>query len=59
MHGPRFGLVYVDPPAPLGRFNINIVAPEVAMKDAGLAWLVSQLERAGSAGATPTTTNAT
>lgn len=52
MHAARFGLVSVDPPALLGRFNLNIVAPAVAMKDEGLAWLVSQLGQAGSAAIT-------
>jgi DNA-binding transcriptional LysR family regulator len=52
MHAARFGVVAVDPPAPFPRFNINIVAPQVALKDAGLAWLVSQLECAGAVATT-------
>jgi hypothetical protein len=26
---------------PLGQFRLNIVAPKVAMMDAGLAWLIA------------------
>lgn len=49
MYAARFGLVGVDAPALFGRFSINLVAPEAAMKDAGLAWLVSLLERTAAA----------
>ena len=49
MHAARFGLVSVDSPVPFGAFGINVVVPEAAMKDAGLAWLVSLLERTGAA----------
>ena len=38
----------IDAPLPLGHFRINIVVPEVAMMDAGLAWLVGLLQLAGS-----------
>jgi hypothetical protein len=41
----RFGVVGVDAPLPLGRFGLNIVTPQVALRDAGLAWLVSSLAR--------------
>ncbi len=47
-HAARFGVVGVDPPLPLGRFPLSIVTPHVAMRDAGLAWLVSLLEQTGS-----------
>lgn len=53
-HGARLGIVFVDPPASFGHFNINVVIPRVALKDTGLAWLVSQLEMAGSALTTET-----
>jgi hypothetical protein len=33
---------------PLGQFRLNIVAPKVAMMDAGLAWLIAILLAAGS-----------
>jgi DNA-binding transcriptional LysR family regulator len=44
MHGARFDLVSVNPPLPLGRFAMNIVAPQVAMRDEGVAWLVGLLQ---------------
>lgn len=43
LHAARFGLLVLDPPLPLGRFNMNLVVPEVAMMDAGVAWLVALL----------------
>jgi DNA-binding transcriptional LysR family regulator len=44
MHAARFGVVSVDPPMQLGRFPINIVVPQVAMRDEGVAWLVGLLQ---------------
>ena len=44
-HAGRFGVVTVDAPVALGRFTLNIVVPEVAMMDAGLAWLVARIMR--------------
>ena len=44
-HAARFGVKAVGAPVPLGRFNLNIVVPEVAMMDAGLAWLVALVQR--------------
>ena len=49
-HAARFGVVSVDAPLPLGRFKINIVVPEVALMDDGLAWLIALLQRAGPYG---------
>lgn len=46
-HAARFGVVAIDSPVALGSFRINMVAPEVAMTDAGVAWLVSLLAQAG------------
>lgn len=43
MHGPRFGVSYIDAPVPLPRFEINMVAPRVATMDAGVAWLIDTL----------------
>jgi DNA-binding transcriptional LysR family regulator len=45
-HGARHGVVAVDAPLPLRRFRLHIVAPKVALTDAGLAWLVKLLEQA-------------
>lgn len=47
LHGARFGLRVVEPPLPLGRFDMNLVVPEVALMDGGVSWLVGLL-RAGS-----------
>ena len=46
MHAPRFGVVGLEAPLPLGRFRLNAVAPKVAMMDTGLAWLFDVLGRA-------------
>lgn len=43
LHGPRFGVVSIEPPVALGRFRLNAVAPRVAMMDAGVAWLFDAL----------------
>jgi DNA-binding transcriptional LysR family regulator len=48
VHAARFGVMVIDPPLPLGQFRLNIVAPKVAMMDAGLAWLIGLLHAAGS-----------
>ncbi|TPN79589.1 LysR family transcriptional regulator [Mesorhizobium sp. CU2] len=45
-HAPRFGVIAVDAPLVLPRFQISAVVPKVAMMDAGIAWLVGQLEQA-------------
>ena len=41
--GGRFGVRASAPPFPMGRFPLNIVTPRVALKDAGIAWLVDTL----------------
>ncbi len=43
LHARRFGLVHREAPLPLGRFRLTAVAPQVAMMDAGLAWLFDRL----------------
>ncbi len=49
MHGPRFGIVSAEAPITLPRFKLNLIAPKVAMNDAGVAWIVGVLgESAGS-----------
>lgn len=52
-HAARFGAMAIDPPLPLGEFRVNIVAPKVAMMDAGLAWLIGILHAAGSESTRP------
>lgn len=44
-HAAQFGAVCVDPPLPLGRFQLNAVVPQAALADAGLAWLYDLLGR--------------
>lgn len=44
MHGARFGVGGVNPPLPFGRFAMNVTAPQVAMRDEGVAWLVRLLQ---------------
>ena len=48
VYAARFGVMAIDPPLPLGQFRLNIVAPKVAMMDAGLAWLIGMLHATGS-----------
>lgn len=43
LHAAAAGVVFRDPPIPLGGFAINAVAPAAAMLDAGLAWLLDRL----------------
>ncbi len=52
-HGPRHGVVAVDAPLPLRRFRVHVVAPKVALMDAGISWLVGLLEQAAFAAAPP------
>jgi DNA-binding transcriptional LysR family regulator len=47
IHAAQFGVVTVDAPVPLDRFKLNVVVPETAMMDAGIAWLVNLVQRAG------------
>lgn len=50
MHAPRFGVVGLEAPLPLGRFRLNAVAPKVAMMDMGLSWLFDALGSAQGSG---------
>ena len=43
MHAPRFDVVTVEAPLPLGRFRLTAIAPKAAMMDAGLAWFFNVL----------------
>jgi DNA-binding transcriptional LysR family regulator len=47
IHAAQFGVVTVNAPIPLDEFKVNIVVPETAMMDAGIAWLVTLLQRTG------------
>jgi hypothetical protein len=48
-HGARYRVVAVEAPLPLRRFRLHVVAPKVALTDAGLSWLVKSIERAAAA----------
>lgn len=48
LHAARFGLKAIEPPLPLGRFNMNLVVPEVAMMDSGVAWFAGLLRSTSS-----------
>ena len=43
-HAARFGVVAVEPPLPLPRFQLNAVTPAAAMLDGGVAWLLGVLQ---------------
>jgi DNA-binding transcriptional LysR family regulator len=47
IHAPRFGVVTVEVPLPLGRFRLTAIAPKAAMMDAGLAWFFDVLAGSG------------
>jgi DNA-binding transcriptional LysR family regulator len=43
MHGARFGVIGIEAPVPLTRFQLHALAPKVAMMDMGLLWLFELL----------------
>lgn len=49
-HASRFGVVGLEAPLPLGRFQLNAVASMAAMMDLGLAWLFDVLAKTEQAG---------
>jgi len=55
MHGPRFGVVHLEPPLSLPGFRLNAIAPNAAMADAGLAWLLDCLDTKAIRHETPDT----
>nr|WP_302474164.1 LysR family transcriptional regulator [Roseococcus sp. MDT2-1-1] len=44
-HGVRFGVVAAEVPLKLRRFPIRAIVPKVALRDAGIAWLLALIER--------------
>jgi DNA-binding transcriptional LysR family regulator len=48
MHGARFGVVAREPDLKLPHFKLTLVTPTVALKDAGLAWLIAEIEAAAA-----------
>jgi DNA-binding transcriptional LysR family regulator len=48
-HAARFKVTMMEPPFPVLSSPLRAIAPEVATHDAGLAWLLAQLEKAAKA----------
>jgi DNA-binding transcriptional LysR family regulator len=48
-HAPRYRAIVCDPPFPMPSQPISAIAPQAALADAGLAWLMEALERAARA----------
>ncbi len=46
-HAKLFGLQWIEAPFEITRFQMKLVVPHVALKDAGIAWLMDVLERNG------------
>jgi DNA-binding transcriptional LysR family regulator len=46
LHAPRFRVVSVEAPLRLPLFRIRAIAPKVALRDAGLAWIFDVLGKA-------------
>jgi DNA-binding transcriptional LysR family regulator len=44
LYGAAFDVVATPAPLPLRRFELNVIAPRVAMLEAGLAWLAETLQ---------------
>lgn len=47
IHAARFPVLTVDPPLPLPRFRLGLVAPKAGMMDEGLAWFFRVLAEVG------------
>jgi DNA-binding transcriptional LysR family regulator len=45
VHGPRFGVVALEPPLPLGATRVRAVATRAALGDAGIEWLIELIRR--------------
>lgn len=43
LHAARFGLETLESPLPMPAFALHLVAPQVALMDAGLAWLAERV----------------
>lgn len=48
LHGARFGLTALEPPIPMPAFPIHALVPQVALRDAGIAWLFDALAMAAT-----------
>ena len=51
-HASRYPVVVMEPPVPLMSAPVLAVAPAVATRDSGLAWLLGALERAAASAKT-------
>lgn len=49
LHARRFGVRSVEAPLALPSFPVSLVAPKVAMMDAGIAWLLHKLQETAQA----------
>jgi DNA-binding transcriptional LysR family regulator len=52
-HAPRYRVAVLEPPIPLLSAPIFAVAPQVAIRDSGLAWFLDAIERAARAATPP------
>lgn len=43
-YASRFAITFAEPPLPLGRGNIRVIATKAAMQDEGVAWLFKLIE---------------
>lgn len=43
LYASRLGLVFEEPPLPLGQFRLNAFVSRAALMDAGIAWLLDRL----------------
>jgi DNA-binding transcriptional LysR family regulator len=48
-HAPRYGVAIIEPPIPLLSSPVVAVAPQVAMRDGGLAWFLDAIEKSARA----------
>jgi hypothetical protein len=51
-HASRYPVTVMEPPVPLMSAPVLAVAPAVATRDTGLAWLMDALERAATSAKT-------
>lgn len=53
MFAARFGVAIAPAPIPVGRTPLQVIAPHVALRDAGVAWLFAAVAVAARPAATP------
>jgi DNA-binding transcriptional LysR family regulator len=52
VHAGRFGVVAIDPPFALKDFRLDVIVPQAALLDAGVAWLVARVLATSRSGQT-------